>query len=45
MKFRLLPDGYTWDYESAMQSPTAPAGTPPTHSDRGFGTCNGRGGY
>jgi acid phosphatase type 7 len=45
MKFRLLPDGYTWDYESAMQSPTAPAGTPPTYSDRGFGTCNGRGGY
>ena len=26
MKFRLLPDGYTWDYESAMESPTAPAG-------------------
>ena len=43
MKLRLLPDGYTWDYESALESPVAPAGTPPTYSDTGFGTCNGRG--
>ena len=41
MKLRLLPDGYTGDYESAMESPTAPAGTPPTYGDQGFGTGNG----
>jgi len=41
MKFRLFPDGYSWDYESAMESPTAPAGTAPTYSDKGVGTCNG----
>ena len=45
MKFRLLPDGYTWDYESALESPTARDGTPPTYSDRGVGTCNGPRGY
>ena len=45
MKLRLAPDGYTWDYESAMESPTAPAGTPPTYSDKGAATCNGGGGY
>jgi len=45
MKLRLLPDGYTWDYESAMESPAAPAGMPPTYSDTGFGTCNGGRGH
>jgi acid phosphatase type 7 len=45
MKFRLLPGGYTWDYESALESPAAPAGTPPTYSDKGAGTCNGGGGH
>jgi len=40
-KLRLLPDGYTGDYESAMESPTAPAGTPPTYGDQGFGTGKG----
>jgi hypothetical protein len=45
MKFRLLPDGYTWDYESALESPSAPAGTAPSYSDKGFGTCNGQRGY
>ena len=45
MKFRLMPDGYAWDYESAMDSPTAPAGTPATYSDKGVGTCNGAHGY
>ncbi len=45
MKLRLLPDGYAWDYEPAMESPTAPAGTPPTYSDKGAATCNGGGGY
>ena len=41
MKFRLYPDGYSWDYESAMESPSAPAGTPPTYSDKGYAPCNG----
>jgi hypothetical protein len=42
MKFRLFSNGYSWDDESAMKSPTAPAGTPSTYSDTGFGSCNGR---
>ena len=45
MKFRLFSDGYTWDYESAMKNPAAPAGTPNSYSDSGFGTCNGPRGY
>jgi len=45
MKFKLYPDGYSWDYESALESPSAPAGTPPTYSDRGSASCNGGGGY
>jgi hypothetical protein len=44
MKFKLFPDGYSWDYESAMLSPSAPAGTPASYSDKGFGTCSGGGG-
>ncbi len=45
MKFKLYPDGYSWDYESALESPSAPAGTPPTYSDKGYDSCNGGGGY
>jgi hypothetical protein len=41
MKFTLQDDGYTWDYESAMKSPTAPAGTPASYSDTGTGRCHG----
>ena len=44
MKLVLHPRGYTWDYESALESPTAPAGTPPTYSDAGSGTCHSGGG-
>ncbi|HSC05128.1 MAG TPA: hypothetical protein VLC49_17480 [Solirubrobacteraceae bacterium] len=40
MELVLAPDGYRWDYESAMESPTAPAGTPATYRDSGFGRCN-----
>jgi hypothetical protein len=40
MKLVLKPDGYAWDYQSALQSPTAPAGTPSTYSDAGSGKCN-----
>jgi acid phosphatase type 7 len=41
MKLTLKPDGYDWDYQSAMESPTAPAGTPPTYGDTGSGACMG----
>jgi hypothetical protein len=41
MKLTLKPNGYAWDYQSAMESPSAPAGTPPTYSDSGSGECNG----
>jgi Calcineurin-like phosphoesterase len=41
MKLRLGDDGYAWDYESALRSPTAPAGTPSSYSDAGFGRCHG----
>jgi acid phosphatase type 7 len=40
MKLTLHPHGYDWDYESAMESPTAPAGTPATYSDSGSGRCH-----
>jgi acid phosphatase type 7 len=45
MKFRLFSDGYSWDYQSALRNPSAPAGTPSSYSDSGFGTCNGPRGY
>src|SRR5580704_8148526 len=45
MKLKLYPEGYSWDYESALESPTAPAGTPPTYSDTGYSSCNRGGGY
>jgi hypothetical protein len=40
MKLTLGPSGYAWDYRSAMESPTAPAGTPPTCSDSGSASCS-----
>jgi acid phosphatase type 7 len=44
MKFTLRPHGYAWDHESAMASPAAPAGTPPTYGDSGSGRCHGAAG-
>ena len=41
MKLTLQPFGYQWDYESAMESPTAPSGTPASYGDTGSGVCNG----
>ena len=41
MKMVLRPHGYSWDYESSMLSPTAPAGTPATYSDTGSASCHG----
>jgi hypothetical protein len=40
MKLTLGPDGYAWKYRSAMESPTAPAGTPPTYTDSGSDACD-----
>jgi hypothetical protein len=41
IKLTLKPDGYNWDFESALLNPAAPAGTPSTYSDSGSGKCNG----
>jgi hypothetical protein len=41
MKLTLKPNGYAWDYESALLNPGAPAGTPATYSDAGSGGCKG----
>ncbi len=41
MKLTLHPHGYSWDFPSALESPTAPAGTPATYSDSGSGSCHG----
>ena len=40
MKFTLGSHGYRWDYRSALESPTAPAGTPANYSDAGAGQCH-----
>ena len=41
MKLTLKPFGYDWDYESALENPAAPVGTPTSYSDSGSGVCNG----
>lgn len=41
MSLSLGRDGYTWDYESALRSPSAPAGTPASYSDAGSARCHG----
>lgn len=40
MSLRLLQNGYTWDYESALKDPAQTTG-PATYSDKGVGTCHG----
>ena len=45
MKLSLLPGGYSWDFESALRSPTAPAGTPASYSDTGSGRCHSNGNF
>jgi len=37
MALRLDPNGYKWDFESALELPGAPAGA---YSDKGFGFCH-----
>jgi len=41
MALTLDPNGYQWDYESALEFPGAPAGTPGTFSDKGSAACHG----
>jgi len=42
MALTLNPNGYKWDFESALKDP-AQASAPATYSDKGFGTCHGSG--
>jgi hypothetical protein len=41
MELVLEPGGYRWDYQSAMESPSARAGTPASYTDSGSARCNG----
>ncbi len=49
MGLKLYPNGYAWDYESALAGPTALANGPTspaptatgTYIDKGVGTCHG----
>jgi hypothetical protein len=40
MGLTLDPNGYKWDFESALKDPAQTTG-PATYSDKGFGTCHG----
>jgi calcineurin-like phosphoesterase family protein len=40
MALTLDPNGYEWHFESALQAPVAPAGTPTTFTDHGVGYCH-----
>jgi hypothetical protein len=39
MGLTLLPNGYAWDYESALKDPAQTTG-PATYSDKGVGACH-----
>ncbi|HXN98357.1 MAG TPA: hypothetical protein VN881_04745 [Candidatus Acidoferrales bacterium] len=41
MSLTLGPNFYKWDFNSALVAPVAPAGSPATFTDTGFGTCHG----
>ena len=41
MALTLEPNGYKWYFQSALQAPVAPAGTPATFTDQGVGSCHG----
>jgi acid phosphatase type 7 len=41
MKLSLRSGGYSWDYASALKSPTAPSGTAAAYSDSGSGRFHG----
>ena len=40
MALTLNPNGYTWDFESALKDPAQTTG-PASYSDKGVGTCHG----
>jgi hypothetical protein len=40
MGLTLNPNGYAWDFESALKDPAQPTG-PASFSDKGVGTCHG----
>jgi acid phosphatase type 7 len=40
MSLTLNPNGYAWDFKSALKDPAQPTG-PPTYRDQGVGTCHG----
>jgi acid phosphatase type 7 len=40
MKLTLNPNGYEWDYKSALKDPAQPTGQPTFH-DAGVGSCHG----
>ncbi len=40
MGLTLNPNGYAWDFESALKDPAQTTG-PASYSDKGFGTCHG----
>jgi len=42
MGLTLTANGYTWNFQSALEAPVAPAGTLSTYNDTGSGTCHGR---
>ena len=42
MGLTLTANGYTWNFQSALEAPVAPAGTLSTSNDTGSGTCHGR---
>jgi acid phosphatase type 7 len=45
MALTLEPNGYKWYFQSALQAPVAPAGTPATFTDQGVGSCHGGPGW
>jgi acid phosphatase type 7 len=41
MALTLNRDSYSWDFESALRNPAAPAGTPASYTDSGSSRCHG----
>jgi hypothetical protein len=41
MSMGLGEDSYTWNFQSSLRNPSAPAGTPQSYSDSGSARCHG----
>jgi hypothetical protein len=41
MALTIDPNGYRWYFQSALEAPVTPAGTPTPFTDKGAGTCHG----